>query len=202
MSWSIRGEYFENCNCDVLCPCITWSLAGPADNERCYVPLICHIHEGEKDGLSLDGLNVILVCDAPQVMGEGGWRVAVYIDERANAEQQAALGEIFSGAVGGAPAMLAGLVGEMLGVKVVPIDYSSEKNHFKVTVPGIMEFEVNAVTAPESDEAMEITNTIHPMGSNLAIGRSVVGRYDDPDYAFSFDNTGKNGHFRDFAWAA
>ena len=202
MSWSIRGEYFENCNCDVLCPCITSSLAGPADNERCYVPLICHIEAGEKDGLSLDGLNVILVCDAPQVMGSGGWRVAVYLDDRADAEQQAALGEIFSGAAGGAPAMLAGLVGEMLGVKVVPIEYTSSNGHKRVSVPGIMEFEVEGIYAPESDKVMEVTNTIHPIDSNLAIAKGVVGRYNDADYALSFDNTGENGHFREFAWAA
>ncbi len=48
VTWSIEGEYFENCNCEVLCPCITWSLAGPADNERCYVPLICHIDEARR----------------------------------------------------------------------------------------------------------------------------------------------------------
>ncbi|MEP6893382.1 MAG: hypothetical protein ABI927_06335 [Gaiellaceae bacterium] len=115
MSWSIRGEYFENSNCEILCPCITSSLAGPADNERCYVLLICHIEAGE---------------------------------------------------------------------------------------PRIMEFEVEGIYAPDSDKVMEITNTIHPMGSNLPIARGVVGRYDDADYGFSFDNTGKNGHFREFAWAA
>ena len=202
MSWSIRGEYFENCNCDILCPCITSSMAGPADNERCLVPLICHIDEGQKDGLSLDGLNVILVCDAPQVMGSGGWRVAVYIDERADAAQQAALGEIFSGALGGAPGMIAGLVGETLGVKVVPIEYTSSNGHKRVTVPGIMEFEVEGVYRPDSDQVMEVTNTIHPMGANLPIARSIVGHYNDADYGLSFDNTGKNGHFRDFAWAA
>ena len=202
MSWSIRGEYFENCNCDILCPCITSSLAGPADNERCYVPLICHIEEGQKDGLALDGLNVILVCDAPQVMGAGGWRVAVYLDDRADAAQQAALGEIFSGAAGGTPGMLAGLVGEMLGVKVVPIEYTSSDGHKRVVVPGIMEFEVAGVYAPESTAVMEVTNTIHPMGANLAIAKGVVGRYNDADYGFAFDNTGKNGHFRNFVWAA
>src|SRR6202140_5852625 len=43
MTWQLRGEYLENCNCDILCPCITSSLQGPADNERCYVPLAMHI---------------------------------------------------------------------------------------------------------------------------------------------------------------
>ena len=26
-TWSIRGEYMESCNCEVLCPC----LLGPRD---------------------------------------------------------------------------------------------------------------------------------------------------------------------------
>ena len=75
MAWSLEGEYFENCSCDILCPCITSSMAGPADTERCQVPLIMHIERGEKDGVQLDGLNAILLVDSPQVMGEGGWRL-------------------------------------------------------------------------------------------------------------------------------
>ena len=57
MTWQLRGEYMENCNCDILCPCITSSLLGPADNERCYVPLAMPISEGQCDpdyGLSFD----------------------------------------------------------------------------------------------------------------------------------------------------
>jgi hypothetical protein len=40
--------------------------------------------------------------------------------------------------------------------------------------------------------------TIHPTGSNLPIARSVRGRFED--FGLSFDNTGKNGHYREFAW--
>ena len=47
---------------------------------------------------------------------------------------------------------------------------------------------------------MRIVNVFHPMGTDLAIARSTVGTYNDPDYGWSFDNTGKNGHYRDFAW--
>jgi hypothetical protein len=202
MAWHLSGEYFENCNCDILCPCVTSSLQGPADNERCRVPLICHIDEGERDGVSLDGLTFVLVLDTPQVMGEGGWRVATYIDEKADESQREALGAILSGAEGGAPAMLGPLVGENLGVKYVPMTYDSSDGHKRFEVPGIMEFEVEGVYAPESTAVMEVTNVFHPMGSNLPIAKSLKGRYDDPDYGLSFDNTGKNGHFREFAWQA
>ncbi len=198
MTWSLEGEYMENCSCDVLCPCITSSMTGAADTERCLVPLALHIDKGEKDGVSLDGLNAVMVVDAPQVMADGGWRVAVYLDERADEQQQAALGEILSGELGGPPATLAGLVGEQLGVRVVPINYTSEEGRKRVEVPGIMDFEIEPLRNPETGEVHEITATIHPMGSNLAIAKSVRGHFDD--FGLSFDNTGKNGHYREFAW--
>lgn len=200
MAWKLAGEYFENCSCEILCPCITSSLQGPADYERCQLPLVLKIREGAFEDVSLDGLVFIMVVDSPQVMGEGGWRVALYVDERADDRQQQALQAILSGEHGGPPEMLAPLIGEMLGLKLVPIHYESSGSRFRVEVPGIMEFEVEGVTIPGSDEVMEITGTIHPMGSNLPIAKGVRGVYNDPDYGLAFDNTGKNGHFRQFAW--
>jgi hypothetical protein len=188
MTWQLRGEYLENCNCDILCPCITSSLQGPADNERCYVPLAMHIAEGHRDDVRLDGLNAVLVVDSPAVMGEGGWRVAVYLDERADESQREALGAVLSGV--------------QLGVKFVPISFTSDGDRKRVEVPGIMEFEVEGLHAPGSSAVMEIVNVFHPMGANLPVARSITGRYNDPDYGLSFDNTGKNGHFREFAWQA
>ena len=202
MAWQLKGEYLENCNCDILCPCITSSSLGPADNERCYAPLAIHISEGHSDGVRLDGLNAVLVVDSPAVMGDGGWRVAVYIDERADETQREAFGAVLSGAQGGPPGMLAALVGEQLGVKFVPISFTSDVNRKRVEVPGIMEFEVEGLHAPNSSGVMEIVNVLHPMGTNLPIARSITGRYSDPDYDLSFDNTGKNGHFREFSWQA
>ena len=96
--------------------------------------------------------------------------------------------------------MLAGLVGEQLGVRVVPINYTSEENRKRVEVPGIMDFEIEPLRNPETGEVHEVTATIHPMGSNLPIAKSVRGHFDD--FGLSFDNTGKNGHYREFAWAA
>lgn len=202
MAWSLEGEYFENCSCEILCPCITASMAGPADYERCQVPLVIHVDRGHKDGLSLDGLNAIILVDSPAVMGNGDWRVALYVDERASEEQRAALVEILSGAAGGPPEMLAPLIGEFLGVRVVPIVYERRGANYRVEVPGIMEFEVEPVVNPMTGETLVLTNTIHPMGSDVPIARGVKGVYDDAELGLAFDNTGKNGHFRELSWAA
>ena len=200
MAWRLEGEYFENCNCEIVCPCEV-SMSFKADNERCQVPLICHVARGEKDGLSLDGLNFILLIDSPQVMGEGNWRVGVYIDERADEHQREALATILSGGAGGVPEALGPLIGEQLGVKFVPIVYEASAGRRRAEVPGIMEFEVEGCVGADG-KLVELVNIEHPMGSSLPIAKSLIGHYDDPDWGLSFDNTGKNGNYREFAWAA
>src|ERR671928_212455 len=86
MAWSVEGRYFENCPCDVPCPC-TVSLALGADTERCTPVLVFHIDAGEVDGVDVSGLNVVAVADTPRGMSEGGWRLGVVIDEAASDEQ-------------------------------------------------------------------------------------------------------------------
>ena len=200
MAWSIKGEYMENCSCKVVCPCEA-SMTVEADNERCQVPLICRIDEGEKDGVSHDGLNFIILIDSPQIMANGNWRVGVYIDERADESQREALGAILSGSAGGVPASLGPLIGEQLGVKFVPITYEETDGGRRAEVPGIMTVEVEGIVGPEG-KLVEIANIGHPMGSSLPLAKSLDGRYDEPDWGLSFDNTGMNGNYRDFAWAA
>ena len=43
MSWQLSGTYFENCNCDVTCPCAISSFSVPGDYERCIVLLAFHV---------------------------------------------------------------------------------------------------------------------------------------------------------------
>jgi hypothetical protein len=201
MSWRITADYFENCNCNVICPCI----ATPdlhADYERCHAPLISRIVEGEVDGVRLDGLAFVILIDAPQVMSSGGWRVGYYLDERATEEQRGPLEAIVTGEAGGPPSFIASLRGEHLGVKWVPIQFAGEGNHWQASVPGLLDFEVEGVVTTESGQPVTVDNVGHPMGSRLPIGRSVKGVMRDADFAFDYDNTGQNGHFNRYSWAA
>lgn len=200
MAWQLEGDYFENCNCDILCPCITSSMQAPADNERCYVPLICHVNRGSFDDVSLDDLNFILVVDTPAVMAEGGWRVAVYIDERADDDQRQAFGAILSGDHGGPPEMLKGLIGEQLGVKFVPIEYSSSNGRRCVDVPGIMSIEVEGITLPISDDVgRSPTSSIRWAPTSRSVGASAVSTT-IPTTTYPSTIPGRNGHYREFSW--
>ena len=115
VQWHLSGDYFENCNCSVVCPCLV-SKAAPLTSRPtegvCNVPLIFHIESGRYGGVALDGLNVALAIHTPGPMADGNWTVAAYIDQRADEKQTEALGAIFTGAVGGPMAAFAPLIGK------------------------------------------------------------------------------------------
>ena len=59
VQWHLSGDYFENCNCSVVCSCLV-SKAAPLTSRPtegiCDVALIFHIEEGRYGDVALDGL--------------------------------------------------------------------------------------------------------------------------------------------------
>ena len=72
----------------------------PPTNGDCTVLLAWHIDQGRFGEVNLDGLNAVLAAHSPGHMLEVKWKVALYVDERANKGQQDALTQIFSGQAG------------------------------------------------------------------------------------------------------
>lgn len=201
--WQLSGDYFENCNCNVVCPCLVSPgapLTARPSQGVCDVALIFHIDKGNYDKVSLDGLNVAVIAHTPGAMGEGNWTLAAYIDERADDQQTAALGAIFSGAEGGPMSIFAPLVGKHLGVKKVAITYTITGKTRVVEIPGIMHM------------AVEPLGSMHPTGEIwAAIGHPVapdklafaVGSKGSTfaDHGMRWDNSGKNGHYAPIRWS-
>lgn len=201
-TWHLTGDYFENCNCDVICPCVAsplGPLAAQPTQGACEAPIAFHVETGSYGDVTLDGLNAVVVLRTPGPMAEGNAKVALYVDERADARQQEALTAIFSGQAGGPMGALAPLVSEILGVKTVPIRYQQETRHRSVEVPGIMRLGVSAVPNINPDEETWLTNA-HPLfPEKIAVA---VGESDSvyEDYGMRWDNSGKNGHYAPFSW--
>jgi len=144
-AWQLSGDYFENCNCSVVCPCLI-SAAPPLTSRPtqgvCDVALAFHIDKGSYGSVALDGLNLALVAHTPGPMADGNWTAAIYIDERATDPQAAALGAIFGGSEGGPMAAFAPLIATNLGVKKVPIIYQTTGKVRSAQIPGIMQMAV------------------------------------------------------------
>ena len=89
-TWQLTGDYFENCNCDVVCPCLASSVApltARPSRGVCDVALIFHIDKGNYGDVTLDGLNVSVIVHWPGPMADGNGTAAAYIDERADDQQ-------------------------------------------------------------------------------------------------------------------
>ena len=202
-TWQLTGDYFENCNCDVVCPCLASSVApltARPSRGVCDVALIFHIDKGNYGDVALDGLNVSVIVHTPGPMADGNWTAAAYIDERADDQQTAALGAIFTGVEGGPMAAFAPLISTQLGVKKVPILYSIQGKRRSAEIPGIMQMAVEPI--PTMHPSGEIWTTLgHPVAPDriaLAMGSSgsTVA-----DYGMRWDNSGRNGHYAPISWS-
>ena len=202
MAWQISGTYFENCNCDMVCPCSTSSLTMPADYDRCRVLLVFHIDSGEVEGVDVSCLTVAVLADTPPLMTDGNWRVGLFMDAAASREQADKLGAVFSGQLGGPMEVLAPLIGEMLGVEVAPIEYADDGHRHRVKIGDFVEMEVEDFVPPQTPgaEPSRITGVLHPANSTLTIARANASRVEA--FGLEFSNEGKNGHSAPFSWAS
>jgi hypothetical protein len=199
MAWSLDGTYFENCSCTAICPC-TWSgLALPATTDRCNAMLAFRIDRGEVDGVDVSGLVFGMVVDSPRQMAEGNWRVGVLLDAAASEEQAQQLGAVLSGDLGGPPAMLTPLVGEMLGVESVEIDYAEEGRTHRVRFGDLVDMEVEDYLAGEHEEPVRMTNVFHPAATTLTVAPATRSRVSA--FGITFGGEGTSGFSAPFSWA-
>lgn len=203
VSWHIEGEYLENCNCEVLCPCIIGprssaggALAEPTEG-HCDVPMVFQIAKGRYGDTDLAGLHAALAIYTPGAMGLGDWTVGVYVDEAAGGDQRQALEAIFSGRAGGTLGRLGAAVSTWLPTKVVAISFEQDGRVRRAAIPGVLEIEIEAVEGGGGG-AIWLDNVRHPIANRLAIAKAVKGIF--RDHAFDWDNTNRNAHHAPFDW--
>jgi hypothetical protein len=103
VSWRIRGSYFESCNCDPICPCrrIDGVPGGRSTHGVCLGVLSWLIEDGAAGAVDLSGLPVALALRYSDDEPGSPWSWILYLDERSDGEQRAALEAIFTGRLGG-----------------------------------------------------------------------------------------------------
>lgn len=200
MNWRLEGTYFENCNCDMVCPCTTSGLTMPATNDRCVVSFAFHVKRGEIDGVDVSNKTVIVLADTPKVMADGNWRVGLITDSSATAEQATKLTTVFSGKAGGPMAMLAPLIGEFLGHESVAITYQDDGRRHSVKAGNMIDIEIEDFVAPHSPngEVAKLSGMLHVANSTLTIAKA--SRASINAFGLTRSNAGRNGHSAPFSW--
>ena len=196
MSFSVAGDYFEVCSCDVSCNCV-W--LGQATRDDCDVLLAWHVSNGSKDGVDLSGLNAVMAVHSPKRMTDGGWKVALYLDDRASAEQSEALGAVFSGAAGGHLANLGPLIGEVAGVEPATIRFEKSDGSLHAEVAGTLSMSSEQVVGMDGQEPGVIANA--PFGAVTQPVRQGTSENVSYQGHWNMSFSGTNSFITDFRYA-
>lgn len=205
MSWTLRGEYVESCNCDLFCPC----LLGPRNPVNalpmatptagyCDLLGIFHIVSGALGAVKLDGLTVAMAMHTSGRMSDGDWRIATYLTDTATEVQQRTLQTIFSGRAGGPMARVAQVVREWMEPRVVPIAYTAEGVYRRIEIPEILDVTVEGILGADEKSEIWIRNLKHLACRMIAAAIGQRGHY--RDHGMFWNHTDKSALYGPFEW--
>ncbi len=196
-TWWLEGDYFENCSCDILCPCLlSRGFADPTDGS-CRGVLAFRVERGECEGVDLAGALAAVLFQTEGPMSNGIWTTGYYYDANAPEAQREAVRKILSGSLGGAPAIFAAVTRTPLGEKTVPMTYTADGDNRRLEIPGLVDMNVEAIAGPDGGPTW-FDNVFHPIASRLAAARGT--RTTIRDHGLDWDLAGQNGHFAPFRW--
>jgi hypothetical protein len=204
--WSLTGQWFDVCRCAIPCPC---SWAQPPDDGFCEGILVWHIEEGHYGTVPLDGLNVAMLGSFRGNVWNGAsdFKQAIFMDERADESQRAALQTIFGGQAGGWPRRFGELVkGENMGFAFAPIEVAiaPDLSTWRAEIPGhAVSAAAEALMGPTSEGKV---TKIHNLpgsetgpGGVATWGRATQDRADA--FGFKWDRAGKSSKLIAFEWS-
>ncbi len=199
MNYEIEGRLLEVCSCNVLCPC--WVGENP-DGGTCDSALAWHVDGGTIQGIDVTGRTVALSVHIPgNVLTPKSWKAAVFVDDGASDEQQAALLKVFTGQLGGGIADLAGLIGEVVAVERVPITFTVDGGKGRLKIGSIADAEMSPFTGATGKPTV-LSETVFSTIPGSPVFASKAERFTrdgTPHGLPSVDRTGNNalqGHFR------
>jgi hypothetical protein len=196
--WAIKGELFLNCSCEVFCPCVVSLGAHPPTEGHCHAWMAIAIDQGHYEGEDLSGLNVGLLVDIPGRMGEGNWKVAAYVDERASGKAYNGLLQIFSGQAGGTTGLFTMLVSEIIGAERAPVAIERDGNRRRITIGRRIQGEIETLPGKDDNHPVMVTNSKYWMGPDIIVARGLKSRV--RDYGRVWDFGGKSAEICPIDW--
>ncbi|MEU1283587.1 DUF1326 domain-containing protein [Kitasatospora sp. NPDC005856] len=204
--WHLAGDWFDTCKCTVPCPC---TFAQPPTYGDCDAVLAWRIREGNYGDVRLDGLGVVMIGSFTGNLWTREHTDAyagVFIDERADERQRAALGAIFGGQAGGWPAEFGEMFGaEMRGMDFAPIRISVDDDlgSWSAEVPGRVRARAEALTGPTTPEGARVQVHNAP-GAEVGPGQVATWGRSTAHFAeafgFSWDRSGRSSKHFPFDW--
>ena len=131
--WDLKGQGYEFCNCAFGCGCNFAGVPNSKDGS-CRALVGYHISAGSCGDVDLAGIKCAALIDWPKAIHEGNGKCVFVVDTSTTDAQAQALGQIFTGSLGGLPWELLGPTFEVVGLEKakITIEGSGPKSTFKI----------------------------------------------------------------------
>lgn len=190
MAYHLEGKLLEVCDCKVLCPC--WVGEAP-DNGTCKGFVAWHFENGTVNGVDVAGRTIVCMAAIPGPVLEGGWKAAVYIDDKATDAQQSALLDVYTGKLGGPVADLVKLIGEVVSVEKVPIHFDVHQGKGSFRVGDVGSADLEPFVGPDGSTTV-LSNSIFSTvpGSPAYVGKASSYRAKNAKLGIDVNLAGRN----------
>ena len=190
MSYMLAGRLLEVCDCKILCPC--WVGEDP-DNGTCDSVLAYHFDSGTVDGIDVSGLTLAIASHIPGNVLEGNFRVIMFIDDRASAEQESSLLKVYRGDAGGPIAEFVQLFGEIVAIRRVPITFDVDEGKGSFRVGNTASADLEPYLGPTGKPTTLVESIFSTIpGSPAYVGKASSYRLRCPELGLDVDLQGHN----------
>ena len=131
--WELHGQGYEFCNCDFGCGCNFVGFPN-SDDGSCRALVGVHVDRGFCGDVDLSGVKCAAIIAWPKAIHEKDGKAAFVVDPATTDEQAGALGQIFTGTLGGMPWELLGPTFEVVGLEkaTITIEGTGPKSVFRL----------------------------------------------------------------------
>lgn len=201
-AWNLKGDVLENCSCDIVCPG-HFSFRNRCTHDYCRAVWAFRINEGRFGDVDLNGLNAIMIGATPPYMIDGDWKVALYLDERADDRQAEGIEAIFAGAADGPWAALARFVTTRLPTRRVPIRFNEgdDGRLSAVEVPGILKADATPIRGHDKKGFTTLVNLYNTLYEPVHVVARGHFEYGDHGMAWQTQERGSHAILTTFDWA-
>ena len=199
--WQVEGQYYENCSCDYVCPCVPGQMQVKPTKDSCTFAMGFQIERGRFGEVPLDGLGFVVVAYTPGEMAKGNWSVGLVVDERATEAQREAITGIASGSAGGPMAALSGLVGKFLGAESAPIAFRREGVSWSVQAGDKIRLEGKGAKGIDPGRSpLQLSNTGHPAADTFSLANAANSHV--AAFGLKWDDASgrNNAQYAPFSW--
>lgn len=197
--WQLRGRGYEFCNCDFGCGCNFGGFPNSKDGS-CRALVGVDIASGSCGGVDLSGIKSAAIIDWPRAIHEGNGKCVFVVEPSTSDKQVEALGQIFTGQLGGLPWELLGPTFQVVGLVKANITIEGQGRKSILKVEGVGEGRGDTFKNPVTGEE-HLANVDLPNGFIWTHGECGQGSFsaNAGGLSLAFDKT--NWILYNFDWS-